>query len=120
MPDFQLPMTLNPHNLGHPGIQTEFWSPNFGLHPTLLPPTTSLLHQNILPAYKIPNFHAILSQYMGLNSLGIFGGGAVGGGGGNSGGYPQNLTINTTPRLSPHSCSPKDQISPTSSIHNEK
>lgn len=29
----------------------------------------ALLHPN----YKLPNFHAILTQYMGLNNLGLFG-----------------------------------------------
>lgn len=94
LPEFPLPMTLS-HNLGHPAISSEFWPPNFGIHPTLLPPNPSILHQNMIPNYKIPNFHAILSQYMGLNNLGIFG-------------YPQNLSINT--RLSPQN-SPKE--SPT-------
>lgn len=32
-------------------------------------PNPALLHPN----YKLPNFHAILSQYMGLNNLGLFG-----------------------------------------------
>lgn len=90
MPDFPLPLALQ-HNLGgHPGIPTEFWPPNFGIHPSLIPPNPSFM-----PNYKIPNFHAILSQYMNLNNLSMFG-------------YPQNLSVNT--RISPQ-ISPKE--SPT-------
>lgn len=77
--EFQMPLTI-PHNMTHP---TEFWPQNFPLHSTFNP---SLLHQNLLPPYKMPNFHAFLTQYMGLNNLGIFN-------------YPQNLTV--TSRISP-------------------
>lgn len=65
---------------------------------------------------KVPNFHAILSQYMSLNNL--FG-------------YPQNLSLNTRTQAttagttlpsngtlgSPHSTSqsPKESTSPSSS-----
>uniref|UniRef100_A0A182KGF1 Uncharacterized protein n=1 Tax=Anopheles christyi TaxID=43041 RepID=A0A182KGF1_9DIPT len=84
MPEFPLALPLA-HNIPHPALPTEFWPPNFGLHPSLLPGTHGLLHPNVMPNYKIPNFHAILSQYMGLNNL--------------FGGYPQNLSINT--RISP-------------------
>ncbi|XP_053667255.1 retinal homeobox protein Rax [Anopheles marshallii] len=94
MPEFPLALPLT-HNIPHPALPTEFWPPNFGLHPSLLPGTHGLLHPNVMPNYKIPNFHAILSQYMGLNNL--------------FGGYPQNLSINT--RISPQN-SPKE--SPTS------
>lgn len=93
MPEFSLPIPL-PHSLGgHSTIPNEFWSPNFGLHPSLIPSNHSLMHPNVIPNYKLPNIHAILSQYMGLNNL--FG-------------YPQNLSVNS--RISPQS-SPKD--SPT-------
>jgi len=77
-----LPM---PHGMAHPG---EFWSPaSFGLHPTLLP-SSHMLHPNLIPNYKIPNIHAAIMQYMGLNSL--FNG--------DRGSYssPQNLSINTS------------------------
>ncbi|KFB44429.1 AGAP005311-PA-like protein [Anopheles sinensis] len=84
MPEFPLALPLT-HNLPHPALPgTEFWPPNFGLHPSLMPGAHGLLHPNVMPNYKIPNFHAILSQYMGLNNL--------------FGGYPQNLSINTQAR----------------------
>lgn len=70
--------------MGHPSIPTEFWPANFGLHP---PFNHSMLHQNIIPNYKLPNINALLTHYMGLNNLGFFG-------------YPQNLSINNT-RISP-------------------
>lgn len=83
LPDFPLSLPLG-HNLGHPSLPgAEFWSPNFALHPSLLPPNHgSLLHPNVMHNYKMPNIHAILSQYMGLNNL--FG-------------YPQNLSMRTPP-----------------------
>lgn len=88
MPEFSLPLSI-PHNMPHPA---EFWSPGFPLHSSFNP---NLLHQNIMPPYKIPNFHAFLTQYMGLNNLGIFN-------------YPQNLSMtrmtpppNNSPRESP-------------------
>lgn len=90
--EFQLPISL-PHNIGHPSMPTEFWPSNFSLHP---PFNHSVLHQNIIHNYKLPNIHAILSQYMGLNNLGFFG-------------YPQNLSVNNS-RVSPQT-SPID--SPT-------
>ncbi|XP_055607497.1 retinal homeobox protein Rax [Uranotaenia lowii] len=97
LPEFPLGLPLPPH-LAHPALPpAEFWSANFGLHPTLLPGAGHpLIHPNMVPNYKIPHFHSLLTQYMGLNSL--FGAAA----------YPQNLSINT--RLSPPN-SPKE--SPT-------
>ncbi|XP_035789478.1 retinal homeobox protein Rx3-like isoform X2 [Anopheles albimanus] len=110
MPEFPLALPLA-HNLPHPGLPAEFWPPNFGLHPSLLPNTHSLLHPSVMPNYKIPNFHAILSQYMGLNNL--------------FGGYPQNLSLNTgsptatgtatgvaTTRISPQSSPPRKDSPP--------
>lgn len=64
-----------PHHHGHhhPAAQqappTDFWPANFALHYPLMQHNPALLHPN----YKLPNFHAILSQYMGLNNLGLFG-----------------------------------------------
>lgn len=79
MPDFPLSLPLAAHNLAHPGIPPEFWPANFALHPSLIPPTNhGLLHPNVIHNYKLPNIHALLSQYMGLNNL--FG-------------YPQNLSM---------------------------
>ncbi|XP_063697958.1 paired box protein Pax-6-like [Culicoides brevitarsis] len=79
--DFPLSLPLA-HNLaaaGHPGLPAEFWPANFALHPSLMPPTNhGLLHPNVMHNYKLPNIHALLSQYMGLNNL--FG-------------YPQNLSM---------------------------
>ncbi|GAB0098294.1 homeobox protein orthopedia [Sergentomyia squamirostris] len=97
LPEFQLPLPLA-HNLAHP---SDFWPTNFTLHPSLLAPNPTLLHQNLLPNYKMPNFHAILTQYMGLNNLGLF----------SAAGYPQNLTVNTNGHQSPTTSS-KDN-SPT-------
>lgn len=89
MPDFQLPLSIQ-HNMPHPA---DFWPPNFSLHPSFNP---NLLHQNIMPPqYKNPNFYAFLTQYMGLNNLGLFG-------------YPQNLSM---ARITPPPNSPRD--SPT-------
>ncbi|XP_050095041.1 retinal homeobox protein Rx1 [Anopheles aquasalis] len=117
MPEFPLALPLA-HNLPHPGLPAEFWPPNFGLHPSLLPNTHSLLHPaaSVMPSYKIPNFHAILSQYMGLNNL--------------FGGYPQNLSLNTaspttvaaaaagvaTTRISPQSSPPRKDSPPMPSV----
>lgn len=104
MSEFQLPHPLQ-HQMSHQVIPSEFWPPGFGIHPPFNP---SLLHQNIMPNYKLPNIQAILSQYMG--NLGFFA-------------YPQNLSVPQTvaaaaistaggSRVSPaHSGSPKD--SPT-------
>lgn len=108
--EFPLPIPM-PHNLNHPhhlhpGLPTEFWPPNFGLHHSLIQPNPALLHQ--MPNYKLPNFHAILSQYMGLNNLGIFG-------------YSQNLAVNTN-RISPDprsGGSPKDSPTNNNNIGKE-
>lgn len=116
LPDFPLPISLA-HNLaavGHhhhhhhpshpqhshhhpataaPPPPSEFWPANFALHyPGLMQPNPALLHPN----YKLPNFHAILSQYMGLNNLGLFG-------------YSQNLSENmNNNRHSSPDASPKE------------
>lgn len=97
LPEFPIPLTI-PHNIAAAAAHsTEFWPQNFPLHSTFSP---SLLHQNLLPAYKMPNIHAFLTQYMGLNNLGIFN-------------YPQSLGVG--PRISPpmmnNNSSPKE--SPT-------
>ncbi|EAT47184.1 AAEL001696-PA [Aedes aegypti] len=99
MPEFPLGLPL-PHQLAHPSLPpAEFWSANFGLHPTLIPGSGHpLIHPNMVPSYKIPHFHSFLSQYMGLNTL--LGAAA----------YPQNLSINT--RLSPPA-SPKESPNET-------
>lgn len=90
MPDFQI------HSMTHP---SDFWPQNFPLHSTFNP---ALLHQNLIPPYKMPNFHAILTQW-GLNNLGLFN-------------YPQNLSM--TSRISPPMHSPKD--SPPAHIDADK
>lgn len=95
MPDYQIPLSI-PHSMSHP---TEFWPQNFPLHSTFNP---ALLHQNLIPPYKMPSFHAILTQW-GLNNLGLFN-------------YPQNLSMAS--RISPPMNSPKD--SPTPQIDTEK
>lgn len=84
LPEFSIPLSL-PHNIAAAAAahSTEFWPQNFPLHTTFNP---ALLHQNLLPAYKMPNIHAFLTQYMGLNNLGIFN-------------YPHNLGVG--PRISP-------------------
>ncbi|KAI9582566.1 hypothetical protein GQX74_011783 [Glossina fuscipes] len=66
-------------------------------------PEQALLPQGLMHHYKLPNFHTLLSQYMGLSNLnGIF-----------NAGYPQNLSMapsaaqvsppcsNSSPRESP-------------------
>lgn len=85
IPDFPIALPI-PHNLAHPA---DFWSPGFGLHPSLIPAANHMLHPNLMPNYKIPNIHAIM-QYMSLfngernlNSA-------------NYGSSPQNLSINTS------------------------
>lgn len=89
----------HPHAAHHhpaPPPTSDFWpAANFALHyPGLMQPNPALLHPN----YKLPNFHAILSQYMGLNNLGLFG-------------YSQNVSENVNhSRHSPQG-SPKE--SPT-------
>uniref|UniRef100_A0A182TMF7 Uncharacterized protein n=1 Tax=Anopheles melas TaxID=34690 RepID=A0A182TMF7_9DIPT len=45
MPEFPLALPLT-HNIPHPALPTEFWPPNFGLHPSLLPGAHGLLHPN--------------------------------------------------------------------------
>lgn len=81
LPDFSIPLSI-PHNIAAAAAHsTEFWPQNFPLHPTFSP---SLLHQNLLPTYKMPNIHAFITQCMGLNNLGIFN-------------YPQSLV---GPRIS--------------------
>ncbi|XP_004526561.1 homeobox protein orthopedia [Ceratitis capitata] len=97
LPDFPLGIPL-PHGLpGHPAtLPPEFWPPHFALHqhfnPALLPPS-------LVPHYKLPNFHTLLSQYMGLSNLnGIF-----------AAGYPQNLSLHSAAQVSPPcSNSPRD------------
>ncbi|XP_037888079.1 retinal homeobox protein Rx-A isoform X2 [Glossina fuscipes] len=99
--DFPLGIPL-PHALpGHPaGLTAEFWPPHFALHQPFNP---ALLPQGLMHHYKLPNFHTLLSQYMGLSNLnGIF-----------NAGYPQNLSMapsaaqvsppcsNSSPRESP-------------------
>lgn len=88
MPDFPIGLPL-PHNLAHPA---DFWTPGFGIHPTLIPTANHMLHPNLIPNYKIPNIHAIM-QYMGLNSL--FNGDRAGSNN-NFASSPQNLSINTS------------------------
>ena len=89
MPDFPIALPL-PHNLTHPA---DFWSaPGFGLHPTLIPAANHMLHPNLIPNYKLPNIHAAIMQYMGLNSL--FNGERASGN--NYATSPQNLSINTS------------------------
>ncbi|XP_036332325.1 homeobox protein orthopedia [Rhagoletis pomonella] len=97
LPDFPLGIPL-PHGIpGHPAtLPPEFWPPHFALHqhfnPALLPPS-------LMPHYKLPNFHTLLSQYMGLSNLnGIF-----------AAGYPQNLSLHSAAQVSPPcSNSPRD------------
>lgn len=91
MQDFQIPLIS--HSMTHP---TDFWPQNFPMHSTFNP---AMLHQNLIPPYKMPNFHAILTQW-GLNNLGLFN-------------YPQNLSM--TSRISPPMHSPKD----SSPAHND-
>lgn len=84
LPEFPIPLAL-PHNIAAAAVahSTEFWPQNFPLHTSFNP---ALLHQNLLPAYKMPNIHAFLTQYMGLNNLGILN-------------YPHGLSVG--PRISP-------------------
>ncbi|XP_037952940.1 homeobox protein orthopedia [Teleopsis dalmanni] len=98
LPEFPLGIPI-PHGIpGHPaGLPTEFWPPHFALHQHFNP---ALLPQNLMPHYKLPNFHTLLSQYMGLSNLnGIFGG------------YPQNLSMHTAAQVSPP-CSNSPRESP--------
>lgn len=97
--EFPIPLAI-PHNIAAAAAHsTEFWPQNFPLHSTFSP---ALLHQNLLPAYKMGinnHVHAFLTQW-GLNNLGIFN-------------YPQGLGVG--PRISPpminNNSSPKE--SPT-------
>ncbi|XP_054739050.1 homeobox protein orthopedia [Anastrepha obliqua] len=97
LPDFPLGLPI-PHGIpGHPAaLPPEFWPPHFSLHqhfnPALIPPS-------LMPHYKLPNFHTLLSQYMGLSNLnGIF-----------AAGYPQNLSLHSAAQVSPPcSNSPRD------------
>lgn len=108
MPDFPLGLPM-PHNLAHPG---DFWSPaSFSLHPTLIPTANHMLHPNLIPNYKIPNIHAAIMQYMGLNSL--FNGDR----GGSYASVPQNLSINTA---ATRSSSPQNSPIDSPTKDNEK
>ncbi|XP_017868888.1 PREDICTED: homeobox protein orthopedia [Drosophila arizonae] len=109
LPEFPLGIPLPPHALpGHP-LPAEFWPPHFALHQHFNP---ALLPQQLMPPhYKLPNFHTLLSQYMGLSNLnGIFGAGAAAAAAAASAsasvsvGYPQNLSL--------HSSSSSAQVSP--------
>ncbi|XP_023036908.1 retinal homeobox protein Rx2 [Drosophila willistoni] len=110
LPEFPLGIPLPPHAIpGHPaaGLPTEFWPPHFALHQHFNP--AGLLPQQLMaPHYKLPNFHTLLSQYMGLSNLnGIFGAGAAAAAAqaaAAAGGYPQNLSL--------HSSSSTAQVSP--------
>ncbi|KAL7723537.1 hypothetical protein ACLKA6_016271, partial [Drosophila palustris] len=120
LPEFPLGIPLPPHALpGHPAaLPAEFWPPHFALHQHFNP---GLLPQQLMPPhYKLPNFHTLLSQYMGLSNLnGIFGAGAAAAAAAASAaGYPQNLSLhpssaqvsppcsNSSPRESPNSLAP--------------
>lgn len=85
MGEFPIPLAI-PHNIAAAAAaahSSEIWSQNFPLHGAFNP---ALLHQSLLPAYKMPNIHAFLTQYMGLNNLGIFN-------------YPHSLGVGS--RISP-------------------
>lgn len=90
MPAFPMSLSI-PHNINHQAIPPEFWHSHFGLQSASFNP--SLIHQNVIPAYKLPTFQAFLSQYMGL---GIFN-------------YQHNVAV--APGISPQSSNSKD--SPT-------
>lgn len=96
LPDFPLGIPLPPHIIpGHPpSLPAEFWPPHFALHQHFNP---ALIPQSLMPHYKLPNFHTLLSQYMGLSNLnGIFGG------------YPQNLSMHAAQVSPPCSSSPRE------------
>ncbi|XP_023308511.2 homeobox protein orthopedia [Lucilia cuprina] len=100
--EFPLGIPL-PHGIpGHPaGLPTEFWPPHFALHQPFNP---ALLPQGLMPHYKLPNFHTLLSQYMGLSNLnGIF----------NASAYPQNLSIHSAAQVSPPCSNSSPRESPT-------
>jgi hypothetical protein len=106
LPDFPMGLPM-PHNLTHPG---DFWSPaGFGLHPTLIPTANHMLHPNLMPNYKLPNIHAAIMQYMGLNSL--FNGERV-----SSYPSPQNLSINTSATTRSNSPQTSPVESPTKEL----
>lgn len=94
LPEYPMPLSIQ-HNIAAAADVGQFWPQNFPLHSTFSP---SLLHQNLLPAYKMPNIHAFLTQYMGLNNLGIFN-------------YPQGLGVG--PRISPPMINNSPKESPT-------
>lgn len=87
---------------GHPGgLPAEFWPPHFALHQPFNP---ALLPQGLMHHYKLPNFHTLLSQYMGLSNLnGIF----------NAGAYPQNLSLHSAAQVSPPCSNSSPRESPT-------
>lgn len=66
-----------------------------------------MLHPNLIPNYKIPNIHAAIMQYMGLNNL--FNGDR----GAPYPSSPQNLSVNTsaTTRSSSPQTSPVESLS---------
>ncbi|XP_037805393.1 homeobox protein orthopedia isoform X2 [Lucilia sericata] len=100
--EFPLGIPL-PHGIpGHPaGLPAEFWPPHFALHQPFNP---ALLPQGLMPHYKLPNFHTLLSQYMGLSNLnGIF----------NASAYPQNLSIHSAAQVSPPCSNSSPRESPT-------
>lgn len=107
MPDFPMGLHLQ-HNLAHPA---DFWSPGFGIHPSLIPAANHMLHPNLMPNYKIPNIHAIM-QYMGLNSL--FNGDRNAANG-NYATAAQNLSINTSTTTRSSSPSQSNNNSPVES-----
>ncbi|XP_075166364.1 aristaless related homeobox homeobrain [Haematobia irritans] len=100
--DFPLGIPL-PHGIpGHPaGLPAEFWPPHFALHQPFNP---ALLPQGLIHHYKLPNFHTLLSQYMGLSNLnGIF----------NASVYPQNLSLHSAAQVSPPCSNSSPRESPT-------
>ncbi|XP_001360969.3 retinal homeobox protein Rx-B [Drosophila pseudoobscura] len=141
LPEFPLGIPMPPHGLpGHPaGLPAEFWPPHFALHQHFNP-AAGLLPQHLMaPHYKLPNFHTLLSQYMGLSNLnGIFGAGAAAAAAAAASGsaaaaaaaagYPQNLSMhaglstaqvsppcsNSSPRESPKPLVPHPHATPPS------
>lgn len=93
LPEFPIPLPV-PHNIvaaAAAAHSPEFWPQNFPLHPSF---SSSLIHR------QNNAFHAFITQYMGLNNLGIFN-------------YPHSLGVGQ--RISPpamnNNSSPKE--SPT-------
>ncbi|KAH8331693.1 hypothetical protein KR074_009805 [Drosophila pseudoananassae] len=136
LPEFPLGIPLPPHGLpGHPGaLPTEFWPPHFALHQHFNPAAAAaagLLPQQLMaPHYKLPNFHTLLSQYMGLSNLnGIFGAGAAAAAAAASGsaaaaaaaaaaaGYPQNLSLHQVSQVSPPCSNSSPRESPKLVTH---